>query len=655
LSAFASHSAQAETVVSLDFDDGLVDGLQAASALEAHGMRGTFFIISGYLGKAGYLSADQIVQLEVAGHEIGGHTVTHPDLTTLPPDEAQRELCMGRDILLNLGLDARTLAYPYGTTDADLEAMASACGYDSARVVGGLDGTLAAELIPPADPYAIRTHASVEATDTLAEIEGWVQAAEATGGWVHLIFHRICDDACDPFSITPSNLEALLDWLAARGPLGTVVETERDVIGGPLAAAVPPLPPPPRQSANLLLNPSLEDLDPSGAPSCWDPIAWGTSTVTWSIVAGYQGAYAEQVTVSSLASGGVRLAPSLDLGHCAPPATPGHSYQVTGAYQSTASPIWVFMYRDGLGQWRWWTQSAYLPPSPGWTLSTFTTPALPVDASAVSFGLSLYSAGTLAVDDFTLVDLGPTPPAVTLTTPTDASFVRGVMTLQATASSVLGIDHVDFLVDGAVVGSSSTSPYSALWNTASTPAAQQVTARAYDIAGNSASSTSKVTVSNQAGLLQNPSLEAVNAAGVPGCWQRVGWGTNTAAWSSTTDAHAGALAQRVDVTSFASGGARLMPSLDSGPCAPPGTPGKTYTVTGWYKSSAQPVLVLDYRTASGSWVWWAQGASLPASAGWNQFTFTTPALPAGATAVSFGLSLYGVGSLTVDDFTFTMN
>jgi hypothetical protein len=135
----------------------------------------------------------------------------------------------------------------------------------------------------------------------------------------------------------------------------------------------------------------------------------------------------------------------------------------------------------------------------------------------------------------------------------------------------------------------------------------------------------------------------------------VSWGTNKATWTSTTDAHAGALAQRVDVSSFTSGGNRLMPNLDSGSCAPAGTPGRTYAVTGWYKSSAQPQLVFNYRDASGSWVWWTQSAFLPVGTGWTQFTFTTPKLPTGATAVSFGLTLYSTGSLTVDDFTFKMN
>lgn len=652
-----SSRAMAAAIVSIDVDDGYADAMQAASALDARGMRGTFFIIGAYLGKPGHMTADQVRSLAAAGHEIGGHSVTHPDLTTLPLDEAQRQICIGRDILLDLGLDVRSFAYPYGITSADVEAVVAGCGFDSARIVGSDAPSLTGEVVPPLDPFAIRTRGSIESSTTLAEIQSWVQAAEQDGAWLHLIFHHVCDGACDTYSISPADFGALLDWLASRVVLGTTVQTVNEAIGGPPQPAVPGLPPTERGSSNLVLNPSMEVLDAWGNPECWQKSAWGNNVATMQTVGGaFDGAWAARIGVTSFTDGGLRYVPTLDLGHCAPPGTPGHSYRVTGYYRGTARPILVMVYRDAIGQWRWWTQGSYLPPATSWTQTTFTSPPLPQGASAVSFGLSVYGTGDLTVDDFTLVDMGPTPPAVALVSPADASFVRGNVTLTATASSAIGIDRVEFLVDGALMASDSTAPYSAAWDTSALEDGSiQVAARAVDAAGVASIANAAVTVANQAGLLLNPSLEAVNAVGVPGCWQRVSWGTNAATWASTTDAHAGTLAQRVDVTAFTSGGNRLMPSLDSGSCAPRATPGHTYTITGWYRSTVSPVLVLNYRNASGSWVWWAQSAGLPAAPGWTSFTYTSPRLPSGATAVSFGLSLYGTGSLTVDDFGFTMN
>jgi hypothetical protein len=78
-------------------------------------------------------------------------------------------------------------------------------------------------------------------------------------------------------------------------------------------------------------------------------------------------------------------------------------------------------------------------------------------------------------------------------------------------------------------------------------------------------------------------------------------------------------------------------------------------VSGWYKSSVAPQWVLFYREQSGVWSWWADGPVVPAASTWTQTTFTTPVLPSGATALSFGLSLYSAGSLTVDDFSYSTN
>lgn len=182
-----------------------------------------------------------------------------------------------------------------------------------------------------------------------------------------------------------------------------------------------------------------------------------------------------------------------------------------------------------------------------------------------------------------------------------------------------------------------------------------LSARLTDMTGVVVDSPSiQVRVTNAAGLVQNASLEVdvVPAGNVPDCWQRVSFGNNKAVWTTTSDAHSGSLAQRVDMTSYTDGAARLLPTLDSGQCAPAGVTGHSYRVSAWYKSSSTPRWVLFYRNASGAWVNWTQSPVFPSSAtAWAQTTWTTPPLPAGATHITFGLSLYGLGFLTVDDFT----
>ena len=93
-----------------------------------------------------------------------------------------------------------------------------------------------------------------------------------------------------------------------------------------------------------------------------------------------------------------------------------------------------------------------------------------------------------------------TAPTVSLTSPAaGALLTRGVTyTLTASASDNVGVARVEFLLDGALLGSDTTAPYSLSWYNTTTVGSHSLLARAYDAAGNVASSTA-VTVS-----VQNP-------------------------------------------------------------------------------------------------------------------------------------------------------
>jgi hypothetical protein len=91
-----------------------------------------------------------------------------------------------------------------------------------------------------------------------------------------------------------------------------------------------------------------------------------------------------------------------------------------------------------------------------------------------------------------------TPPTVSLQSPTANQQVTGTINLTATASDASGISQVKFLVDGTVVNTDTTSPYSYSWNSAGvTNANHTITAQATDNKGNSATSTAvTITVNN---------------------------------------------------------------------------------------------------------------------------------------------------------------
>ena len=128
----------------------------------------------------------------------------------------------------------------------------------------------------------------------------------------------------------------------------------------------------------------------------------------------------------------------------------------------------------------------------------------------------------------------------------------------------------------------------------------------------------------------NPSLESVASSGAvsaslettsaapastPRCWMEGGYGRNTARWQRTTDSRTGRWAQRLTITSYRSGDAKLLPQFDLGECSLPVRPGQRYTLGAWYQSTAQTQYSVYYRTWSGRWVYWTSSPYFPAQRG----------------------------------------
>lgn len=295
------------TYVSLTFDDGSTDQAAAVSSLATHGMQGTFYINSDLVASDAYhMDWTQIDAIAAAGHEIAGHTLDHPDLTTLTPAQQTREICDDRQALAARGYAPVSFAYPHAKWDATSRAAAQSCGYTSARGVGNvgcLPGCAAAETLPPPDPFVLRTTAGVTNTTPVATLQNYVtNAVQNGGGWVILVFHNICN-ACNPNSTTQADFTALLDWLQSQASAGVSVKTVREVM------STPPPPPPP----NLLQNASLENGLSSAGASCWLRTSYvgpsgGGNSGTWVHTGdAHSGANAEAVTISSFADGDQKL------------------------------------------------------------------------------------------------------------------------------------------------------------------------------------------------------------------------------------------------------------------------------------------------------------------------------------------------------------
>lgn len=91
-------------------------------------------------------------------------------------------------------------------------------------------------------------------------------------------------------------------------------------------------------------------------------------------------------------------------------------------------------------------------------------------------------------------------PQVMLTAPADGDVVSGDVALRADASDAIGIDRVEFLLDGIVLDSDASAPYTIVWDaTTATDGVHSLQARAVDLANNVGTSAA-ITVDVRGGV-----------------------------------------------------------------------------------------------------------------------------------------------------------
>ena len=125
-------SAFPEKTVVLTFDDGYADNYEGAFLpLAENNMKATWFITTDCIGKHAQwmgpptaktqmLTAKQLLQMENAGMEIGSHTCSHPDLTTLSYQQQRDEMIQSKQVLESIIHSKITsFAYPYGRYNSD--------------------------------------------------------------------------------------------------------------------------------------------------------------------------------------------------------------------------------------------------------------------------------------------------------------------------------------------------------------------------------------------------------------------------------------------------------------------------------------------------------------------------------------------------------
>ena len=107
-----AYEVHAQPLVSISFDDASSSVYETGlPILDSQGIPATFYFISSYLTDSWIQKLNHMQDL---GWEIGSHSVTHQDLTTLSTADVIQELVQSKSDLEAAGLNIEGFAYPYG-------------------------------------------------------------------------------------------------------------------------------------------------------------------------------------------------------------------------------------------------------------------------------------------------------------------------------------------------------------------------------------------------------------------------------------------------------------------------------------------------------------------------------------------------------------
>lgn len=120
--------------VILTFDDGYRDMYTTAfPILRAHRFKAVAYIVAGFINAPNNVTADQVLEMDGNGVQIGAHTVSHADLTRQSPADLHHEVFDSKTMLEGLlGHPVLDFCYPSGRFNEAVEQTVEAAGFETA-------------------------------------------------------------------------------------------------------------------------------------------------------------------------------------------------------------------------------------------------------------------------------------------------------------------------------------------------------------------------------------------------------------------------------------------------------------------------------------------------------------------------------------------
>ena len=129
--AFKSHETTKSSSCCLTFDDGFSSDYKLVlPELKKKGALATFFVVTDWLNKPGYLTEKQLKYMSAEGMQIGSHSKSHPNFLTISPEERLCELKESKAALEEIiGVKVSSFSFPFGLLDDECCQAVFAAGY----------------------------------------------------------------------------------------------------------------------------------------------------------------------------------------------------------------------------------------------------------------------------------------------------------------------------------------------------------------------------------------------------------------------------------------------------------------------------------------------------------------------------------------------
>jgi len=212
-------------VVTFWFDDGRdTVYTNAFPIMEERDLIGVVSVITNEVGAPEFMNLDQLTKLQEADWEIGSHTMSHRDLTTLSPEEVEKELTGSQVWLLEHNFPGYHLASPYGNLDD--QTMELIQKYYFIHREAWPDGINTLPL-SETDRYHLKV-VSVESDTPVSEVKAWVDQAFSEGKWLILLFHQV--GGAGQYNTTIEDFTEISEYVRSFHPKQLTLETIQGVL-----------------------------------------------------------------------------------------------------------------------------------------------------------------------------------------------------------------------------------------------------------------------------------------------------------------------------------------------------------------------------------------------------------------------------------------